>query len=109
MTDETEELLRKEIDELQLQVAGLRLVSEALCEDLWNTADAWPPKMAIAIPYGDPHPLQDFAGVWHPQHNTQAAKAMAEEGHQIAKAVGQEVARLKRLFGSQRKPKLAPF
>lgn len=109
MNDETEILLRKEVDKLQIQVAGLHLVTEALCEDLWNSTDAWPPRMAIAIPYGDPRPLQDFAGVWHPQHNTRGAQAMAEEGRRTAKAVEQEVARLKALFGNRSKPKPAPF
>lgn len=85
------------IESLRDQVAALRLLTEALCKEL-QEAGLWPPTMAIAIPYGDMPPQQDFAGKWHPQHNTQGAKRMAEEGHRISKAVNAEVKRLKEIF-----------
>ena len=100
--------LRKKVKDLRLEASGLRLVTEALCEDLWKNPESWPPIMAIAIPHGDEPPFQDFAGNWH---NLGRYKALAEEGQQIAEAIGKEVNRLKGLFGNRSRcgPKAPPW
>jgi len=82
--------LRKNIQELQREVSGLRIITEVL----WQAQGD--PNLEIDMPsYDDPEP-------WAIQAYPRYCKALAKEAQQLSKVVGTELRRLKEMFCSHK-------